>query len=82
MLRHSATRYCSNGVMVASINCIYGLNSGRYLKAAVVRGEETLNIRGQLRELVNNHDDRNRPRQFSMKDVLEIGPAYEDRLAD
>ena len=46
---------------------------------------ETLNIRGQLRDLVNNQYSRNDTEiargRFRMKgDVLEIGPAYEDRL--
>ena len=46
---------------------------------------ETLNIRSQLRELVNNQYTRNDTEiargRFRMKgDVLEIGPAYEDRL--
>ena len=46
---------------------------------------ETLNIRGQWRELVNNQYSQNDTKsalgRFRMKgDVLEIGPAYEDRL--
>ena len=46
---------------------------------------ENLNIRSQLRELVNNQYSRNDTEiargRFRMKgDVLEIGPAYEDRL--
>ena len=46
---------------------------------------ETLNIRSQLRELANNQYSRNDTEiargRFRMKgDVLEIGPAYEDRL--
>ena len=44
-----------------------------------------MNIRGQLRELVNNQYSRNDTEiargRFRMKgDVLEIGPAYDDRL--
>jgi excinuclease ABC subunit B len=46
---------------------------------------ETLNLRGSLRELVNNQCSRNdleagRGRFRVKGDVLEIGPAYEDRL--
>ena len=46
---------------------------------------ETLNLRGSLRELVNNQYSRNdleisRGRFRVRGDVLEIGPAYEDRL--
>jgi len=46
---------------------------------------ETLNIHGQLRELVNNQYSRNdtevaRGRFWMKGDVLEIGHAYEDRL--
>ena len=73
--------------MVASISCIYGLGiPSEYLKAAVkFEVGETLNIRGQLRELVNNQYSHSFPEiargRFGMKgDVLEIGPAYEDRL--
>ena len=48
---------------------------------------DTLNIRGQLRELVNNQYSRNDTEiargRFRMKgDVLEIGPAYEDRIVE
>ena len=73
--------------MVASISCIYGLGiPSEYLKAAVkFEVGETLSIRAQLRELVNNQYSRNDTEiargRFRMKgDVLEIGPAYEDRL--
>ena len=56
-----------------------------YLKAAVkFEVGETLNIRGQLQELVNNQYSRNDTEiarsRFRMKAMLEIGPAYEDRL--
>ena len=90
MLRHSATRSLferRDVIVVASISCIYGLGiPSEYLKAAVkFEVGETLNIRGQLRELVNNQYSRNDTEiargRFRMKgDVLEIGPAYEDRL--
>ena len=90
MLRHSATRSLferSDVIVVASISCIYGLGiPSEYLKAAV-RFEvgNTLNLRGSLRELVNNQYSRNdleisRGRFRVRGDVLEIGPAYEDRL--
>ena len=90
MLRHSATRSLferRDVIVVASISCIYGLGiPSEYLKAAVTfEVGEILNIRGQLRELVNNQYSRNDTEiargRFRMKgDVLEIGPAYEDRL--
>ena len=90
MLRHSATRSLferRDVIVVASISCIYGLGiPSEYLKAAV-RFEvgNTLNLRGSLRELVNNQYTRNdleisRGRFRVRGDVLEIGPAYEDRL--
>ena len=90
MLRHSATRSLferRDVIVVASISCIYGLGiPSEYLKAAVkFEVGETLNLRGSLRELVNNQYSRNdleisRGRFRVRVDVLEIGPAYEDRL--
>ena len=90
MLRHSATRSLferNDVIVVASISCIYGLGiPSEYLKAAVkFQVGETLNLRGSLRELVNNQYSRNdleisRGRFRVRGDVLEIGPAYEDRL--
>ncbi|MEX0588531.1 MAG: excinuclease ABC subunit UvrB [Cyanobium sp.] len=90
MLRHSATRSLferHDVIVVASISCIYGLGiPSEYLKAAVkFKVGETLNLRGSLRELVNNQYSRNdleisRGRFRVRGDVLEIGPAYEDRL--
>jgi len=90
MLRHSATRSLferSDVIVVASISCIYGLGiPSEYLKAAVkFQVGETLDLRGSLRELVNNQYSRNdieiaRGRFRVRGDVLEIGPAYEDRL--
>jgi excinuclease ABC subunit B len=90
MLRHSATRSLferRDVIVVASISCIYGLGiPSEYLKAAVkFEVGETLNLRGSLRELVNNQYSRNdleisRGRFRLRGDVLEIGPAYEDRL--
>ena len=90
MLRHSATRSLferNDVIVVASISCIYGLGiPSEYLKAAVkFKVGDTLNLRGSLRELVNNQYSRNdleisRGRFRVRGDVLEIGPAYEDRL--
>ncbi len=90
MLRHSATRSLferRDVIVVASISCIYGLGiPSEYLKAAVkFQVGDTLNLRGSLRELVNNQYSRNdveisRGRFRVRGDVLEIGPAYEDRL--
>ena len=90
MLRHSATRSLferKDVIVVASISCIYGLGSpSEYLTAAVkFQVGETLDLRGSLRELVNNQYSRNdieisRGRFRVRGDVLEIGPAYEDRL--
>ncbi|MCP9904771.1 excinuclease ABC subunit UvrB [Cyanobium sp. BA5m-10] len=90
MLRHSATRSLferNDVIVVASISCIYGLGiPSEYLKAAVkFKVGDTLNVRGSLRELVNNQYSRNdleisRGRFRVRGDVLEIGPAYEDRL--
>ncbi len=90
MLRHSATRSLferQDVIVVASISCIYGLGiPSEYLKAAVrFQVGDPLNLRGSLRELVNNQYSRNdievgRGRFRVKGDVLEIGPAYEDRL--
>ena len=90
MLRHSATRSLferRDVIVVASISGIYGLGiPSEYLKAAVkFEVGSTLNLRGSLRELVNNQYSRNdleisRGRFRVRGDVLEIGPAYEDRL--
>ena len=90
MLRHSATRSLferRDVIVVASISCIYGLGiPSEYLKAAVkFEVGQTLKIRSHLRELVNNQYCRNdtditRGRFRIKGDVLEIGPAYEDRL--
>jgi len=90
MLRHSATRSLferRDVIVVASISCIYGLGiPSEYLKAAVkFKVGETINLRSSLRELVNNQYSRNDVEisrgRFRIKgDVLEIGPAYEDRI--
>ncbi len=90
MLRHSETRSLferRDVIVVASISCIYGLGiPSEYLKAAVkFKVGEILDLRCSLRELVNNQYSRNdleitRGRFRLRGDVLEIGPAYEDRL--
>ncbi|WP_320675920.1 excinuclease ABC subunit UvrB [Prochlorococcus sp. MIT 1300] len=90
MLRHSATRSLferRDVIVVASISCIYGLGMpSEYLKAAVkFEVGSAVNLRGSLRELVNNQYSRNdlevaRGRFRVRGDVLEIGPAYDDRL--
>ena len=90
MLRHSATRSLferRDVIVVASISCIYGLGiPSEYLKAAVrFQVGDRLDLRSYLRELVNNQYSRNdveisRGRFRVRGDVLEIGPAYEDRL--
>ncbi len=90
MLRHSATRSLferRDVIVVASISCIYGLGiPSEYLKAAVkFKVGEMINLRSSLRELVNNQYSRNDVEisrgRFRIKgDVLEVGPAYEDRI--
>ena len=90
MLRHSATRSLferRDVIVVASISCIYGLGiPSEYLKAAVnFKVGESINLRSSLRDLVNNQYTRNdieisRGRFRIKGDVLEVGPAYEDRL--
>ena len=90
MLRHSATRSLferKDVIVVASISCIYGLGiPSEYLKAAVKFAVgESIDLRSSLRALVDNQYTRNDTEitrgRFRIKgDVLEIGPAYEDRL--
>ena len=90
MLRHSATRSLferRDVIVVASISCIYGLGMpAEYLKAAIpLRVGMEVNQRQVLRDLVNVQYSRNDidlgRGKFRVKgDVLEIGPAYEDRI--
>ena len=90
MLRHSATRSLferKDVVVVASISCIYGLGiPSEYLKAAIsVEIGKELEQRQLLRNLVNVQYSRNDLElsrgRFRLKgDVLEIVPAYEDRV--
>ena len=90
MLRHSATRSLferRDVIVVASISCIYGLGiPSEYLKAAIPleMGAE-VNQRQILRDLASVQYSRNdleigRGRFRVRGDVLEIGPAYEDRI--
>lgn len=90
MLRHSATRSLferRDVIVVASISCIYGLGiPTEYLKASIpLRVGMELNQRQVLRDLASvqytrNDIDLGRGRFRVKGDVLEIGPAYEDRI--
>jgi excinuclease ABC subunit B len=90
MLRHSATRSLferRDVIVVASISCIYGLGMpSEYLKAAIpLRLGEEVDQRQLLRDLVSvqysrNDTDLTRGRFRLKGDVLEIVPAYEDRI--
>ena len=90
MLRHSATRSLferKDVIVVASISCIYGLGiPSEYLKASVgFKVGNVIDLRSSLRDLVNNQYTRNDVEmnrgRFRLKgDVLEIVPAYDDRL--
>ncbi|MEO1126104.1 MAG: excinuclease ABC subunit UvrB [Cyanobacteria bacterium J06639_16] len=90
MLRHSATRSLferKDVIVVASISCIYGLGiPSEYLKASIpLRVGMEINQRQVLRDLASiqysrNDIDLGRGRFRVKGDVLEIGPAYEDRI--
>jgi len=90
MLRHSATRSLferRDVIVVASISCIYGLGiPAEYLKAAIpLQVGMEVNQRQVLRDLASVQYERNdldlgRGRFRVKGDVLEIGPAYEDRI--
>jgi excinuclease ABC subunit B len=90
MLRHSATRSLferKDVIVVASISCIYGLGiPSEYLKAAIgIEVGKELDQRQFLRDLVSVQYSRNDMEltrgRFRLKgDVLEIVPAYEDRV--
>ncbi len=90
MLRHSATRSLferQDVIVVASISCIYGLGiPSEYLKASIpLRVGTEMNPRQIIRDLVSVQYSRNdldlgRGRFRVKGDVLEIGPAYEDRI--
>jgi excinuclease ABC subunit B len=90
MLRHSATRSLferRDVIVVASISCIYGLGMpAEYLKAAIpLQIGMEVNQRQILRDLANVQYSRNdiemgRGKFRVRGDVLEISPAYEDRI--
>lgn len=90
MLRHSATRSLferRDVIVVASISCIYGLGiPSEYLKASIpLRMGAEVDQRQLLRDLASVQYSRNdlemgRGRFRVKGDVLEIGPAYEDRI--
>ena len=89
MLRHSATRSLferKDVIVVASVSCIYGLGiPEQYLKASIPLGVGVeYDQRELLRSLTNVQYERNDIQMgrgtFRVKgDILEIGPAYEDR---
>ncbi len=90
MLRHSATRSLferKDVIVVASISCIYGLGMPtEYLNAAIpFQVGMEVDQREILRSLVAVQYSRNdiemgRGKFRVRGDVLEIGPAYEDRI--
>ncbi len=90
MLRHSATRSLferRDVIVVASISCIYGLGMPEeYLEAAVgLQVGQSIDQRDLLRALVTIQYDRNDTElsrgKFRVRgDVVEIIPAYEDRV--
>lgn len=90
MLRHSATRSLferRDVIVVASISCIYGLGiPAEYLNAAIpLQVGKEVDQRQLLRDLASVQYSRNdldlgRGRFRVKGDVLEIGPAYEDRI--
>ncbi|MGK7903083.1 MAG: excinuclease ABC subunit UvrB [Hormoscilla sp.] len=90
MLRHSATRSLferRDVIVIASISCIYGLGiPAEYLKASIpLRIGSEIDQRQLLRDLATIQYSRNDidlgRGKFRVKgDVLEIGPAYEDRI--
>lgn len=90
MLRHSATRSLferRDVIVVASISCIYGLGMPEeYLRASIpLKVGVEIDQRQLLRDLAGIQYSRNdldlgRGRFRVKGDVLEIGPAYEDRI--
>lgn len=90
MLRHSATRSLfehRHVIVVASISCIYGLGTpAEYLKAAIpLKVGMEIDQREMLKQLVSVQYSRNdidlKRGNFRVRgDVVEIGPAYEDRI--
>jgi len=90
MLRHSATRSLferKDVIVVASISCIYGLGMPEeYLKASIpLRVGTTYDPRELLKDLTAVQYERNdlemgRGKFRVRGDIIEIGPAYEDRI--
>ncbi len=90
MLRHSATRSLferQDVIVVASVSCIYGLGiPEEYLKAAIpLQVGREFDQRQLLKALTEVQYDRNDVEigrgKFRVKgDIVEIGPAYEDRI--
>ncbi|AFY75205.1 Excinuclease ABC subunit B [Synechococcus sp. PCC 7502] len=90
MLRHSATRSLferKDVIVVASISCIYGLGMPEeYLKASIpLRVGTTFDPRELLKDLTAVQYERNdlelgRGKFRVRGDIIEIGPAYEDRI--
>ncbi len=90
MLRHSATRSLferRDVIVVASVSCIYGLGMPEeYLNASVpFKVGEEMDQRALLRDLAAIQYERNdldliRGRFRLKGDVLEVVPAYEDRV--
>ncbi|PLS69789.1 MAG: excinuclease ABC subunit B [Cyanobacteria bacterium M5B4] len=90
MLRHSATRSLferQDVIVVASVSCIYGLGiPEEYLKAAIpLQVGREFDQRQLLKALTEVQYDRNDMEigrgKFRVKgDIVEIGPAYEDRI--
>ena len=90
MLRHSATRSLferKDVIVVASISCIYGLGMpSEYLKAAIrLQLGMEIDPRQVLRDLTavqytRNDIEMGRGKFRVRGDVLEISPAYEDRI--
>ncbi len=90
MLRHSATRSLferKDVIVVASVSCIYGLGMPEeYMKASIpLRVGAEIDQREFLIALTKIQYERNDIEmgrgKFRVKgDILEIGPAYEDRV--
>lgn len=89
-LRHSTTRSLwerNDVIVVASVSCIYGLGvPERYLAAAIeLHVGQTIERNDLLRQLVGVYYERNdmvveRGRFRARGDVVEIYPAYEERV--
>ncbi|CAN5438204.1 excinuclease ABC subunit UvrB [soil metagenome] len=89
-LRHSTTRSIwerDDVIVVGSVSCIYGLGvPERYLSAAVeIRKGQIYDRHDFLRAMVHIHYERNdivveRGRFRARGDVVEVYPAYEERI--